>query len=436
MKRRFSCVLMVLLICLSVCATTYVSAETEAANPPQIKSEGAILIDMDSGRVLFEKDADKRLYPASTTKIMSAILFLENLNLDSVVVASQEAVMSIPAGGSNIGILEGEQLTVEQLLYGMLVASANEACNVLAEYMCGDVDTFVARMNEKAKEIGMKDTKFLNAHGLHSPEHYTTARDLAILARYAMQNEKFREIVATQQYVIEPTAKYPERRILNNTNYLINGRQNGSYLYSNATGIKTGYTSQAGNCLVASASKAGTNLIAVALHAMPQTEGIYSFIDCKALFEYGFANYETKVIVEPDTVIAEADVIEAQGTDFVTLVSKSEKEALLPVNADMNQITKTVTLNERIAAPVKKGDVLGTATYSYDGYDLCSVELVASTDVERDVFIFVMNRIFDFFNLMWVKIPLIILIVLFLVLYIIRRINRRKRRRYLRSRRY
>ncbi len=121
------------------------------------------MLDRDSGRILFEQNADKRLYPASTTKIMTAILVLENLQLDSVVVASRDAVMSIPAGGSNMGILEGEQLTVEELMYGVLVESANEACNVLAEYMCGDVDSFVIKMNEKAQQLGMQNTKFFKS---------------------------------------------------------------------------------------------------------------------------------------------------------------------------------------------------------------------------------------------------------------------------------
>lgn len=435
MKKRFFPFLLFVFVLFSVLPFGAFAEET-ASVPPQIVSEAAILIDQDSGRVLFEQDADKRLYPASTTKIMTATLALENLQLDSVVVASNNAVMSIPSGASNMGILEGEQLTVKQLLYGVLVQSANEACNVLAEYMCGDVDTFVAKMNEKAQELGMQNTKFLNPHGLHSPEHYSTARDLAILARYAMQNETFREMVSTAQYIIEPTNKYTQRRVLNNTNYLISTLQNASYYYSKATGIKTGYTSQAGNCLVSSASQAGTNLIAVTLHAEPQADAVYSFIDSKALFEYGFSNYETRTIVKTGDILAEAPVGEGQGVDAVALSAKTDLQGLLPSGTDIANVTKTVTLNENILAPIAAGDVLGKAVYSYDGYELGTVELTASTEVKRDLFIFMMNRIFEFFNLLWVKIPLIILIVLILVLWINRRIKRKRRRRYLRSKRY
>lgn len=411
-----------------------VSAEPSAA--PQLVSEAAILIDRDSGRVLFEQNADKRLYPASTTKIMTAILVLENLQLDSVVAASYDAVMSIPVGGSNMGLLEGEQLTVEQLLYGVLVESANEACNVLAEYMCGDVDSFVVKMNEKAQQLGMQNTKYLNAHGLHSPEHYSTARDLSIVARYAMQNEKFREIVSTAQYTIEPTNKYAKVRTLNNTNYLINAYQNASYYYPKATGIKTGYTSAAGNCLVSSASQAGTNFICVTLNAKPQANAVYSFIDSKALFEYGFSNYETRRIIKSGEFISEAKVGEAQGVDTVALTANEDLNGLLPVGTDLSAVTKTVVLDENILAPVAVGDVLGSAVYSYGGYELGKVELVASAEVKRDLFVFIMNRIFGFFNNWWVKIPLIILIILILYVYIKRRIKRKRRRNYLRSKRY
>ncbi len=403
---------------------------------PQIKSEAAILTDSKTGRVIYEKNADKRLYPASTTKIMSAILVLDKLNLSDVVVASREAVMSIPLGGSNMGIMEGEQLTVEQLLYGMLVASANEACNVIAEYMCGSVDEFVVQMNQKAQELGMSNTKFLNPHGLHSPEHYTTARDMVVLARYAMKNEKFRQVVSTAQYMIEPTNKYTKQRNLVNTNYLVSSTQNASYYYPKATGIKTGYTSQAGNCLVSSASNVGVELIAVTLNAAPQTGAIYSFVDSKALFEYGFRSYENKILVKENETVTEAKVAEGLDNDFVILTAKNDFEALLPVEAGADAIAKTVTLADKIAAPITKGQTLGRISYSYDGYALGEVELVANMDIKRDLFMFIMNRIFGFFNAPAVKIPMIILILIFAALYILRRIKRRRRRRYLRSKRY
>jgi len=436
MKKRIVSALMLIIMLISVFSGNTFCLVALADDAPQLKSESAILIESETGRVIFEKDSDKVLYPASTTKIMTAILVLENLNLDTVVVASKRAVMSIPIGGSNMGLLEGEQLTVEQLLYGVLIQSANEACNVLAEYMCGDVDEFIVMMNKKAAEIGMTNTKYLNTHGLHVPEHHSTARDLAILTRYAMGNKKFRDIVATSEYVIEPTEKYPQQRRMYNTNYLISSKQNASYYYSRAIGVKTGYTSQAGNCLVSAATHAGTEFIAVTLNAEPQPDAIYSFIDSKALLEYGFANYKRKVIVKPDVVVSEAKVGEAQGIDRVALVAAKELSAVLPVDVDPGTLTPEIELAEDIRAPIAQGDVLGFATYSYDGIVVGKVELVANAEVRRDVFMFVMNRIFEFLAHPLVAIPLSIILILFTVLYIIRRMNRRRRRSYLRSQRY
>ena len=235
---------------------------------------------------------------------------------------------------------------------------------------------------------------------------------------------------------IQKTAKYTKERTLVNTNYLICSLQNASYYYSKAIGVKTGYTSQAGNCLVSAANDTQTEFIAVTLNAQPQTGAIYSFVDSRQLFEYGFSNYQNQIIVKPEDVITETKVKEGQGVDFVRLVAKNELKALLPVDANLENVEQTVTLNEKIAAPIAKGDVLGKISYRYEGYDLGEVELVSDAEVKRDVFMYVMNRIFEFFALPFIRIPLVILIILFVVLYIIRRINRRKRRRYLRSRRY
>jgi len=448
MKKRIISAVVLIILIFNILPNTFsgglFSLTAAAAEPPQLKSEAAILIDAESGRVIFEKNCDEVLYPASTTKMMTAILVLENLQLDTVVVASRQAVLSIPAGGSNMGLVEGEQLTVEQLLYGVLIASANEACNVLAEYMCGDTDEFVVLMNKKAAELGMTNTKYLNTHGLHVPEHHSTARDLAILAQYAMQNKKFRDMVATSEYLIEPTEKYPQERRMYNTNYLISSKQNASYYYPKAIGIKTGYTSQAGNCLVSAATHAGTEFIAVTLNAAPQTDAIYSFIDSKALLEYGFANYKRKVIAVPGKQVrdGEASVKEAQGNNYVRLNAATELSAVVESDRNVDNLAPDIVLNGDIRAPIAQGEVLGVATYSYvdektkETIVLGSVDLVAGNDVKLDFFVFLMNKIFEFLGRPYVAIPLAILIILFTVLYIMRKINRRKRRSYLRSQRY
>ncbi len=400
---------------------------------PETLSGAVILIDADTGRVLYEKNADQKMFPASTTKVMSAILFIENIQPDEIVTASYNAVMDIPLGASNMGLRDGEQLTAEQLFYGVLVCSANEACNVLAEHMCGSVDSFVDQMNAKAKELGMESTHFVNPHGLHDENHYTTARDMAKIAYYAMQNETFRKIVNTQTYYIEPTNMYPEQRILSNTNYLIN--QNSRYGYSAATGIKTGFTSAASNCLVSSATKGDENLIAVTLGAQQQADGIYSFIDSKAILQYGFENYAQKALSAKDEILAEVKVKYGRGTDFVTAMAEKDLTALLPKDVTVTEITVEMKTEENLAAPIAKGTIIGTASYYYKDELLNSVNLVAGADVKTDYFALIFSKILAFFLHPLVLIPLLLIVGGFVALVIMAQIKAKKRRRYLRRKR-
>lgn len=436
MKNKIVAVAILSLIIINICAVFSYAEEIKMDPPPEIKSEAAILIDADSGRVLFEKNPDKMLYPASTTKIMTAVLVLEKLNMNDVVEAGKSAIASIPPGGSNMGLVPGEQLTVDQLLHGVLVQSANEACNVLAEYISGDVETFVELMNQKAQELGMTHTHFKNPHGLHEAGHETTARDLGVLAKYAMKNKEFRDIVAMTEYIIEPTNKNDKPRTLYNTNYLIGTKQSAEYYYKKAIGIKTGYTSQAGNCLVSAAVQSKKEFIAVTLNATPVPGIIYSFKDSTQIFEYGFKNYDYQTIVKPDEVLGEAKVNYALNANVVALVSASDFSSLLPIDFNIDNITKVVEINDDVAAPVVKGQVLGRVTYSYKGDELGSVDLIASADTQRDDFVFVMSKIGAFIWRPHIYIPLAILLVLLIIVYSFRQLNRRKRKTYLRSQRY
>lgn len=425
---------------------------TFADEKMEILGDSAILMDADTGRILYAKEADEKIYPASTTKIMTAAIILEEYagRLDDVVVASDVVEEIIGTGASNIGILPGEELTIEQLLYAVLVASANEACDVLAEHMChGDVDAFVELMNNKAKELGMENTHFSNTHGFHDENHYTTAKDMAILARYAMQNETFRKIVKTPTYTIPKTNKYTADdgiRTLANTSDLI--KQGFSVYYKYATGIKTGYTSQAGNCLVASATKENTksvtksemNLIA-ATFDVNESSGKYE--DVINLFEYGFKNFNIISVSVPNEDVGETDVYAGRGTDVVTAVVESELKALLPVDVDLkNEIKREISFNEKIKAPVKKGEVIGSVKYTYtdpktgEVLELGSVNLVSKTDIERDFF----KQIGGFFKKIvtsgFFLVPVIVIALIIFVLAYMRNLRKRRRRRFLRNRRY
>ena len=413
-----------LIVCLILCSTVFSSFQV-LADEIEVSSGAAILMDLKSGRVLFEKNADDKNFPASTTKIMTAILAIENLEYDMVLTASETAI-DIDRDGSNMGILNGEMLTVEQLLYGLLVHSANDAANVLAEAVSGSISEFVVLMNDKAKELGMTNTSFINAHGYHHAEHYMSARDLAILSSYAMKNEKFRAIVQTPTYEIPPTEKYQETRYLSSNNMLINPMKGRKYLYSPAKGIKTGHTNDAGFCLASYAEKDGASYICVTMNAPIDENDNHSFKDTINLFEYGFKNYKVKTISDAGEILATAPVKWSSGDAYVSLTTYVALEALLPADFKEVDIKTNINLSEKIKAPIKAGDVLGSIEYSFQETPLGTVDLIAIKDVKRSFFKMIFGSIFDFIFSAWVMIPFFTIVV---ILLLVRSYNMRKRRK-------
>lgn len=271
-----------------VCATEINGSATTEID---VYAPSAILIEKETGDILYEKDAYSQRYPASTVKIMTAILALENSNLLDTVTISQKAISAVPSGYTVARLQPNEILTVENLLYATLVPSGNDAANALAEYIGGNISDFATMMNNKAKEIGCKNTNFTNPNGVHDNNMYTTSYDLALIAQYAMKNEIFRKIVSTPTYTLPSSNVYSESdRVLKNSNHLIDTKSKHYYEY--ATGIKTGYTNPAQNCLVAGANKDGVELIAVILGSTAGNTGNQAkFVDAKNLFEYGFEKY-------------------------------------------------------------------------------------------------------------------------------------------------
>lgn len=257
---------------------------------PQISAQSAILMDANTDVILYSKNIHERLYPASTTKIMTCLLAMENGNLDDMVEFSHEAVFSVPYGGSNMGMDEGESISLEECLYGILVGSANEVANAVAEYVSGSIDDFVALMNERAAEIGCKDTHFVNTNGLHDTEHYTSAYDLALISSLFFQNEMLCKIGNTARYHFEPTSTQPDDFYLNNKHKLINGE----LPYDGVLGGKTGYTDDARQTLVTCAEQNGMRLICVVF----KEESPAQFTDTEELFNYGFQNFQVMNISE------------------------------------------------------------------------------------------------------------------------------------------
>lgn len=415
-------------ILLTVLLFTPCYGRVEAAEP-ELKSGSALMMQAGTDRIMYEKNADAKAYPASTTKIMTGLLAIENLDPTAELTVSETAIQ-IDRDGSNMGLLQGEVLTVEQLLYGLLVHSANDAANVLAEAVAGDVSAFVDKMNARAAELGMSHTHFVNAHGYHDDEHYTTARDLMVLAKEAMKNELFRQVVATATYTIPPTNKYPEERILSNNNSLLNTARDYRYLYKGAAGIKTGHTSKAGYCLVSYAERDGLGYYCVTLNA-PVEGGNASFTDTIALFNYGFKDFALKTVTNGSEIMATRDVKCAKGDEQAILSSSAPLEVLLPVQYDPEKLTHEITTEENIVAPIAKGDILGRVTYYYDGDVLGSADLAATRDVSRSYVKMIGNTAYRLVFNVWVMVPLSV-IVLFLI---IRSIYEAKKQRLARERR-
>lgn len=399
-----------------------------------VNCPNVILIDADTGRVLYEKEAYSKAFPASTTKIMTAILTLENTNLNDYVTASYSAVMSVPSGGSHTAIQVGEALTVKELLQALLIASGNDAANILAEHIGGSTESFATMMNTRAKELGCKNTNFLNANGLHNDNHYSSAYDLAIMYKYAWEKfPDFRDIVSTVRFRLPITEKYSDDdRVYVNSNRLVipsAGSDNKNYYYQYTTGGKTGYTKEAKNCLVASASKNGFNLIAVVLGGTQDSSGYsYRFMDTKELFEYGFANLSKETVAKKDTIIDTIKISNAP-EDNNLLNAVLAKDLTLTINLSdvTTKFEPVVQLNDVIEAPIEAGDLLGTATYTIYGTEH-TIDLIAGNDIEKQE-VNVIGAIGSFFKGIFTFIICLFALVLAIRFY--NKVLKKKRKRTL-----
>lgn len=402
-------------------------------------SEAALLMDMKTGRLLYGKNIDERLYPASTTKMMTGILALESGRMDETATATYEALESITLEDSHMGILLDEQLSMTDLLNGMLIYSANDAANVIAVQLGGSMDGFVDMMNAKAEELDMTGTHFENPCGVHSDNHYTTARDLATLAMYCMKNESFRNIVIQPTYHIAPTNKYDRDRYLPTTNLFLSTARSSYYLYKPCTGIKTGTTEAAGHCLVASAEYNGMELLSVVLKCDDEDmkTKAYSYNVTRNLFDFGFNNYETKTIVSAGNIVTDSKVGEAKDDKRVTLTVDADITALVPTGSDITDSIEVRTdFPAELTAPIEKGQVIGTVSYVYNDKELGHANLVAANNVERDMFKHIFLIVLKVVTSPLFFIPVIVIIILaFMARAAKRRKERKKRLQQIRQRR-
>ncbi len=349
---------------------------------PSLLCETAVLIDAETGTILAEKDASKKMYPASLTKIMTAILAIEMGELSDVIKIDDDTPYEI--SGSHIALEAGEILTLKDLLYALMLPSANDAALAIAKHYGGSEKEFVDLMNEKAKELGAYNTHFVNPHGLHDDNHYTTAADLALITKYAMNNETFRKIVKTVKYEVKPTNKKDETRYFATLNKLLHPSGygqicvDGMYIspeYEYATGVKTGYTPEAGNTLVASSEKDGTELIAVVMKGV----SLEMYQDAHNLFNYGFNEYESLKLVSKNMFIQNIQVSNGDSRE-ISVITENDCTALIKKDSE-NDVESKVTINE-IALPLEKNSVVGKIDYMLDGNVIGTVNLITPTHVE------------------------------------------------------
>lgn len=384
-------------------------------------AQSHILLDYDSMTILDGKDIHEPLFPASTTKVMTAILALEHGNLNDIVTVDQEVVDL--TYGSHIALEPGEELTLNDMLYALLVTSANDSALAIAKHISGSIEDFVQLMNEKAQDIGALNTNFVNPNGLHDDNHITTAYDLALIARYAMENPVFRDFVNTTEHTIEATEIKGEPRHLYTTNRLLRSNQkievNGKNVpitYQGAQGVKTGYTEQASNCLISYAERDGMRLLAVVLKC--QQSNVY--VDTHKLLNYGFENFENITIAHMNEFIGNIEIPNGN----VSLVGGIlENDIIQAMNVEsLNNLESRINLRTNLEAPISEGEIIGTMEY-YNGNEIVAQGNIIST---MDVELAATSSIKDTLVSNWYLVAIGLLVALRIVFLVFRRKSRKR----------
>ena len=349
------------------------------AKEPEITATSGMVIDCIDGKILYSKNADEKLYPASLTKVLTAILVVEKCGLQDNVTINQSAIDKVESGYLTANLKAGEVFTVEQLLNLLLISSYDDVANALAEHVAGSEEEFVKMMNEKAKEIGCTNSNFLNCHGEHDTNHYSTAHDMALIANYAVKFEAIRNIAQVTEYGLPATTIYTgnDRYFYTSNEMLQTGSKN---YYKYAKGLKTGFTTPAGNCLMAYAEKSGLKLVSV---TMKSTTSNSRYEDSEAILEYAFDTNTIRTIAEAGTNIQTVTVKKARKEDKkLNMVLEKPITAVVKVENEETPIEPQINLNSKIKAPIKKGTVLGTVSYEIEGKTYTG-NLIAENDVKK-----------------------------------------------------
>jgi D-alanyl-D-alanine carboxypeptidase (penicillin-binding protein 5/6) len=408
--------------------------EEETSGPFTIISDSYFLVDNTTGTILQEKKSEERRSPAGLTKMLTALVVLENTNTNDTVVVSDDAANRFDSKGEKVDLQTGEELTVQDLLYCLIVGGSNEAALALSEHTCSTSEEFVAKMNAIAEKAGATNTHFVNETGIEDKDQYTTAYDMYLITKYALQNPRFMELSNTVHKKIAPTNVTPEQRYFTNSNYLICNFDTTAYYYKYADGVINGYTPEAGYCLISIGKQSGNamQLICVVMGGSRDEESrmISSFVDAKGGMEDTFNSYGIKKISTAGDVITEAKVEAGKEKDFVAVGSEKDIQVVLPKDVKEEDITTEVVIDKDVVAPLTKGQKVGVLKVSYNGKSYGEYNLCSLYDVKRSMPLYIGYLITSFFGNPIVQIILLILAV-FAVYYVYLTIKTNRRRRAL-----
>ena len=436
-----------LLISLCLLFSLFAPAASALDEPPLHSAKAVVLADMDSGRLLYEMNKDEQRSPASLTKIMTVMLAVEALergevSLDEMVTAQADCLAGLNTDSSTSGIQPGEIISYQDLLYCAMVHSANEACNILAHRVSGSVPAFVELMNRRAAELGCTSTHFSDPNGLSNENHYTTAYEMYLITREALEHPLFAEICNTRGYDMAAT-NLSQARSFANSNALItaDSEYGSSYVYPAAAGVKTGFTQLAGNCLVSTAEKDGVRLLAVVMGCdgwlNAGIDEYENFTDTIRLYNWAFSNFSYRQAVSSLSTVTRVEVENAVETDaYASLRPQNDVTLLLPKDLNLESVELSPTIyTEKLVAPIEAGTVLGRAEILIDGRSYGSVDLINALKVELSRKEFVNRRVHETFSSPWIIVLIVVLAILAIGYLTLVLRYRAQRRKYLRRKR-
>ena len=431
LKKTFSIIFTVILVFSVVLAP--LTAHAYEITGFDITAKAGLLASMDTGEILYSNNIDEKMYPASLTKIMTVILMLESEKYDPAgkIAMTKEVQRLISGTGSAVSNFQiGEEITQLDLVYTVLMSSFGDCAYLAAIYYGGSVEGFVDMMNAKAQELGLTGTHYMNPVGLHDEQNYTTARDVYTLLTYALKNDTFKTVCGSPRYTIEAT-NMSGRLILSTTNFMIDNTTN--YFYQYAKGGKTGYTDEAGRCLASFATYNGYTYLCVLMNCPPNGEKRYEFVESTELYRWAFNNFSFKEVANSTDPVCEMPVELSLDTDFVLLYFEKPFVTVLPNEADDSTIVIKTHLNaESVEAPVKKGEVMGTAEVIYAEQVIGTVNLVAGDNIKASKLLIGLKYVKSFFSSVYMKIVYALIglaIVIFILMVIRLNLARIKKRR-------